>query len=212
MADIILIVILALGILIGRHMGFLKGLVNLVCIGIAAIGGYLLYPYVSSFLMDTPLYGTILKPVTEYITNNYLSGTPMNNVNSMFIKYGVTTLEALFVKMAEGITVVIINIISIVAIFVLLRVVLMTVKFITSLITKLPVIHGLDKLLGMTTGFISSLLIVYLMVAVMMIPPCNKSEISQKMCEYIDNSVITKNVMDYNIFINYDSLSEMGEV
>ena len=44
----------------------------------------------------------------------------------------------------------------------------------------------------------------------MMIPPCNKTEVSRLMCEYIDESVITKHVMDYNIFINYDSLSEMG--
>ena len=193
-------------------MGFLKGLVNLICIGISAVGGYLLYPYFSAFLMDTPLFETILKPVTEYITKNYLNGTPMNNINSMFIKYGVTTVEDLFVKMAEGITVVIINVISIILIFLILRFALMTVKFITSLITKLPVIHGLDKILGMVTGFISSLLVVYLVVAVMLIPPCNKSEISQKMCEYIDKSVIAKNVMDYNIFINYDSLSEMGEM
>lgn len=210
MADLVFALIIIVAIFIGRYTGFLRGLVNLICVAVSAIGGYLLYPYVSSFLVATPLFETIRKPVNEYIINNYYNGSPIENLNQMFIKYDVTTIEDLFVKISEGITLVAINVISIILVFLLLRFALGFVKGITSLITKLPIIKGLDKTLGMVVSVISSVMIVYLVVAAMMIPPCNKTEISKTMCEYIDESVIVKHVMDYNIFINYDSLSEMG--
>lgn len=210
MADLIFALVIIAAVLIGRHTGFLKGLINLVCVVIASFGGYLIYPYFSSFLVKTPLFNVILNSVSKYILKNYYSGTPIENLNEMFMKYNVSTIEDLFAKMSEGVTLVIINIISIVIVFVVLRLILNIVKGITSLITKIPVIKGLDKTLGMILSIASSLLVMYLLVAVMMIPPCNTTEISKKMCEHIDNSVITKHVMDYNIFINYDSLAEMG--
>ena len=211
MVDLIFIVIIIIAALIGRHTGFLKGLVNLICVIIASVGGYLLYPYFSSFLAETPLFKTICTPINEYILKNYYNGTPMENLNEMLQKYNVTTVEDLFVKMSEGITFVIINIISIAVIFIVLRLTLNLVKGITSLITRIPVIKGLDRILGVAVSIVSSILIMYLVVAVMMIPPCNTTEISKKMCEYIDKSIITKHVMDYNIFINYDSLAELGQ-
>lgn len=211
MADMIFILIVAAAILLGRHFGFLKGLINLVCVVIASFGGYLLYPYFTSFLINTPLFKTINEPVYNYIIKNYLNGTPVENLNQMLLKYGVTTVEDLLVKMSEGVTTVIINIISIAVIFLIIRIALMAVKGIAGIVTKLPVISGLDKFLGMVTGIVSALLIIYLAVAVMMVPPCNSSEISRTMCENIDKSIIVKHVMDYNIFINYDSLAELGE-
>lgn len=210
MADLVFVLIIIVAVFVGRYTGFFKGLVNLVCVIVSAIGGYLLYPYVSSFLVTTPLFETIRKPVNEYIINNYYNGSPIENLNQMFTKYNVTTIEDLYLKISEGITLVAINVISIILVFLLLRFALGFVKGITSFITKLPIIKGLDRTLGVIVSIISSVLIVYLVVAVMMIPPCNKTEISKLMCEYIDESVITKHVMDYNIFINYDSLSEMG--
>lgn len=212
MADLIFIIIMIVAVLIGRKMGFLKGLVNLVCVALSALGGYLLYPYVTAFLVKTPLFDTICTPVSKYILDNYLKGTPVEDLNLLLTKYGAANMEDLFLKMAQGITTVIINIISIIVVFLAIRFILNLVKGITSLITKLPVISSLDKLLGMIMSAFSTLLIIYVVVAVMMIPPCNSSEISRKMCEYIDNSVITKQVMDYNIFINYESLATMGEI
>ncbi len=211
MADLIFIIILLIFITIGRMNGFLKGLASLVCVIISCVGGYLMYPYFTSFLVETPLFGTISKAVSEYISKAYQNGGAIENLNELMLKYNVTAIEDLFAKISEGITLVIINIISIAVIFIALRLILSTLKGITKLISKLPVISSLDKLLGVVTGIVSGLLITYLIVAVMMIPPCNKSEISRKMCEEIDKSVIAKHVMDYNIFINYDSLSQMGE-
>lgn len=210
MADLVFALIIIVAVFIGRYTGFLRGVVNLICVAVSAIGGYLLYPYVSSFLVATPLFETIRKPINEYVINNYYNGSPIENLNQLFIKYDVTTIEDLFIKISEGITLVAINVISILLVFLLLRFALGFVKGITSFITKLPIIKGLDRTLGVIVSVISSVIIVYLVVAVMMIPPCNKTEISKSMCEYIDESVITKHVMDYNIFINYDSLSEMG--
>jgi len=209
-ADLIFAVIIIIAFLIGRHTGFLRGLVNLVCVVIAAFGGYLLYPYVSSFLVATPLFNIISKPISEYILKNYYNGSPIENLNSMFEKYNVASIEDLFIKISDGITLVIMNVISLILVFLLLRFALGFVKGITSLVTKLPIIKGLDRTLGIVVSIVSSILIIYLLVAVIMIPPCNQTEISKIMCKYIDESVITKHVMDYNIFINYDSLSEMG--
>lgn len=208
MADLIFIGIIIVSAIIGRHSGFLKGMVNFVCIVIASFGGYLLYPFLSAFLVETPLFQTISKPINEYITKNYFKGNSIEALNEALIKYNVTAVEDLFNKMSEGVTQVIINVLSLILIFVLLRFALKLFKGLASLITKIPVIKGLDKTLGMLTSMISAVLVVFLVVAVMMIPPCNSSEVSKKMCEYIDKSVITKQVMDYNVFISYKSLNE----
>ena len=211
MADIIFVIIVLAGLLLGRHMGFLSGLINLVCVVISSFGGYILYPYFTAFLIKTPLFDTVNKPVYDYITKNYLNGTPVETLNTMLLKYNVSTIEEMFAKMSEGVTTVIINLISILVIFLALRFLLTAGKGIASLVSKLPVISGLDKTLGMVLGLVTALTVMYLFVAVMMVPPCNTSELSRAMCENIDNSLIVKKVMDYNIFVNYESLSELGK-
>jgi hypothetical protein len=110
--------------------------------------------------------------------------------------------------MATGITVVIMNIISLIIVIIGIRIIIGMLKTMCGILNKIPIIGTFNKILGMLVSGCSCIVLMFVIVAVMLLPPSNKSELSTKMCLEIDESVIVSRAMDYNIFISYKSLSK----
>lgn len=208
MLDILFIICLAIAFLVGYKTGFLRALVGFLGIIISAVGGYLLYPYITPILGETPLYdiinGWVSKGLQSYLSQN----ETISKMDALFQKYNVADTEALQQGMATGITTVILNIISIFLIIAVIKLVVAILKKFTHLVNHIPVIGTLNRLLGMVLTGASFITVCFIVVAVMLLPPSNTSELSGKACEEINNSVIVRQVMDYNFFINYKSLSQ----
>ncbi len=208
MLDFLFIICLAVAFFIGYKVGFLRALVGFLGMMISAVGGYLLYPYVTPFLIKTPLYdfinGWVLKWLEGYLSKN----ETLSQMDALFIKYHVADTEALRQGMAAGITTVILNIISILLIIVAIKLIVLLLKKFTKVINHLPVIGILNRLFGMVLTGASFVTVCFIVIAVMLLPPSNTSELSRKACEEIDKSTIVRQVMDYNFFINYKSLSQ----
>ena len=205
MVDIIFIIGLVIAFVVGYKSGFVRALVGFLGIFVSAFGGYLLYPYVTSFLMKTPAFDFVnqwvLSGVQEYVSQ-------YTNPLDLFIRYRVNTVTNLCNKMAEGITMVIFNVISILLIIVLIKVIVFLLKKITGFINHIPVIGQLNRIGGLLLSGGSYVVACFIIVAVMLLPPANSSELSRNMCERIDHSIVVKPVMDYNFFVNYESLSK----
>ena len=205
MYDFCFLIIMGTALLIGYKGGFLRSVVGFASVIASAFGGFLLYPYVTDILIKTPLYSGIV---------SWLSGLLTNRINEealpeMFIKYNADTFSGVVLKMAEGIAVVILNIISIIIILVLIRVLFHFLKKTAKWINKLPVIGLLNRILGMVFSGASVIIVIYIIVAVIVLPPSNETEFSKEVCRNINNSFIVSRVMDYNFFVSYKSLSNV---
>ncbi len=205
-ADLILALIIIIASFIGYRRGFIKAFLNLFFVLFSALGCYLLYPYVAEFISKTGLNKTVNDYILKHLTQKYVIAPQGDNVASLLIKYNVDTVEALISKMAEGITVIVMNILAAIVVFVGIRIIFFMIKGVFGFLTKLPVIGSIDSLLGALMSFVSSMLIIFLFFAVILLPPCNKSEFSYTVCEEVDKSFLAKKVMEYNIFVNYDTV------
>ena len=127
----------------------------------------------------------------------------------LFVKYAVDTVEKLSVKMAEGVTLIILNIISIVIILVVIKLVFYYLKKSAKWINDLPVIGIVNRVFGMIISGMSAIMLLFILVAVIVVPPSNTTEFSKNICRGINESYILSRVVDYNFFVNYRSLSNM---
>jgi len=207
MYDIVFLVFLAIALIIGYRNGFLKAAISFVSILVSAFGGFLLYPYVTEILVKTPLHAAVL---------NWISGIMLPKIRDealpeMFVKYGADTIAGVVEKMAEGVTIVILNIISILLILILLRLLFHFLKKTAKWINKLPIIGTLNKILGMLVSGASAMILIYIFVAVIVMPPSNQTEFSKEVCRGINGSFILSKAMDYNFFVSYKSLSNVEE-
>jgi uncharacterized membrane protein required for colicin V production len=208
MADLIFLAMLIVALIIGYNIGFLKAIISFVGVIVSAIGGYLLYPYVAPIIIKTPLYGYINDIVISYLKVQFATNAEQQNIPQLFLKYGASTTDALIKNMSTGITVVIINIISLIIIIIGIKIVISILKSMSGILNKVPIIGTFNKILGMLVSGVSYIILVFVFVAVMLLPPSNATELSKKMCLEIDKSVIVSRVMDYNVFVSYNSLSK----
>jgi len=207
-ADIILAVIVVAAAFLGYNRGFIKSFLNMFFVLCSALGCYLLYPYATNIISKTGLNELINNYILKILSEKYINAPTESGTASLFLKYNVDTLEALLPKMADGITLIVMNIISAVIVFVGIRIICFLIKGVFSFLTKLPVIGSIDSLLGAVFSFVSAMLIVFLFFAVIMLPPCNKTEFSDTVCKEVEKSFITKKILEYNIFINYDTVKD----
>lgn len=205
MIDLIFLVGLVIAFVVGYRSGFLKSLVGFVGIFVSAFGGYLLYPYVSAFLMGTPLFGMVNQSVLGWV-QNYVS--EHTNPNDLFLRYQADNIEMLCAKMSEGITAVIFNIVSIILIIVLIKVAIYFLKKLTKIVNHIPLVGQLNRIGGLLLSSFSYIVVCFIIVAVMLLPPANTSELSRNVCHQINNSIVVKPVMNFNFFVNYESLSQ----
>ncbi len=205
MIDLIFLLGLAIAFIVGYRSGFLKSLVGFVGVFVSAFGGYLLYPYVSSFLMGTPLFGVVNQSVLGWV-QNYVS--EHTNPNDLFLRYQADNIEMLCAKMSEAITAVIFNIVSILLIIVLIKLAIFFIKKLTKIVNHIPLIGQLNRIGGLLLSSFSYIVVCFIIVAVMLLPPANTSELSRNVCHQINNSVVVRPVMNFNFFVNYESLSQ----
>lgn len=207
LADAIFIICLAIAFFVGYKTGFLRAFVGFVGMIISAVGGYLLYPYITPMLVKTPLNQWINDGVQSWI-ESYLSKQEAGQTENLFIKYNVIDLSGLTEAMTSGITLVILNVISILLIILLIKLGILILKKFTSVINHVPVIGTLNRLCGMILSGASFLTVCFIIIAVLLLPPSNTTELSRSVCSEIDRSTLVREVMDYNFFVNYKSLSQ----
>lgn len=210
-ADLIFLCIIALTFFVGYKRGFIKSFLSLFFILFSSFGAFLLYPFISDVLKDTAFYTTVFDKVSVYLTDKYNAVTAPSEILRLFAKYNVDTLSELVNSASSSVTNVITDVFSAMLAFLLVRMVMFVLRGVFGFVSKLPVISGIDGILGALFSLFSVMMVIFLFFAVILTPPCNDSELSRKICTEIETSSVTKKVMDYNFFINYESLSKESD-
>ena len=221
--DLVVLAII-LGFAIGGLVnGFIFSLFRIVSFFLSAIIAIKFYPVVANFLMKTALYtnikasifknllqqqldspkvsGEVKKVAADKIINElnlpgFLKGTLIDKMPNPTKLFDVrTVLEVV----SDKLTGILIGIISLVVLYIIIRIGLMFVRFILQGIAKLPVFKQMDKLGGFAFGAVEGLLTIYIICAVVMLlraMPQFKS-----IFEAIDDSALANYFYQHNFIV-----------
>ncbi len=212
-ADIIIIIMVALFCLLGLKKGFIKSSVGLLSLAASMLLAWILYPVLSDLLknvgvneaLESFLSGKIGQKTTEAITS---LGIPD------FLKgFAQSAGDTAATSTAKPIAGIIVSIVSFVGVLILSRIIIFIVSKFLNVVSKLPVVNGFNRFLGLLVGFLKGVLIVYVLLAVMVaFLPSMPQKVSDSV---VKESYIAKNLIVSNPILKgiiSDSIDEAEEV
>ncbi len=176
--DLAIVVIVIFSVVFGYRKGFFKTITGLAALVLSLVLAVALYPHATEFVMKTPIYETVYENTASVVK------TPQTDVG-VLSEYGVGKLnlpvsitdkiEQSVDKTSSTVTETVANfvatatvkLVSMLGIFLLVRIAFFAATPLVGLIKKLPVIGWGDSLLGALFGLFRGLLIVYVLLAFM---------------------------------------------
>ena len=198
--DIVVIAIIALSTFIGYKQGLIKSAIKILSFFIAIIVALVLYKPVSSIIIKTtPIDDNIKNAMIEKITPEGVKQDEEveipENIGLKIIGEATNTIE----QIADAFAVKLIEIVTILLIYIIVKIALKFVTALTDIITKLPLLKQANKAGGIVFGIIKGVILVYTILAVVyLISPL----LSKTVPENIDKSIITKTLYNNNIILN----------
>jgi len=176
-ADIIFAALIILMAYIGAKRGFIRTLMGLSSTLLSLIISMLLYRSVSIFLSASPLKDAVRTYIEKFISENTDALSAFLLQNSM-----------------EAASQIVIDAISFAAVIILSKIIIGIAGRALNVISKLPVIHQANSLLGLVIGAVSGILICYIAVGIIGVT-AEHSQISKA----IENSILVSYLYETNI-------------
>ena len=205
--DIILVAIIALNVFICYKKGLVKLAVGLIAVLVSVILAVLLYKPVSNIIINnTELDEKIKSAITENFVNE--EETTEETEDNGFMKYIEKYVEdpvnktknEIVIEASGVIATKLIDIIAMVSIFIVARLVLILLTFVTDMITSLPILKQFNELGGILYGLIKALLIIYVLLALAFFIVYTTG--STGLADAIANSFITKFFYNNNLLLS----------
>lgn len=197
--DLVIVLIIALFTFIGYKRGLIKSAIGIASFFIAIIVALVLYKPVSTLIInnttiDDKIESTIIEKITPEGMKPEDEASEATKIPQGFIKEANNSIK----DIAKMIAVKIIGICTLLALYIIARIVLKFVSALGDLIAKLPILKQFNKLGGTIFGAIKGLLIVYVILAIFyLISPLLKENMTKR----IDESILTKFMYNNNIII-----------
>lgn len=194
--DILIIALLGLGVLSGAIRGFVASITSVACMIISIIAAKLYYKALALFLLEnTPLKDVIAnfmmeKNVLQDFTG-FMTGGAMATFYSEYFEKDIHT----FLSIA------IVNLISIIAIYFIARFVLAIVEGYVKSAAKLPVLNEVNRLGGGAIGLIKTVLILLLIFAAII--PVSNALPWQGFRDALQSSVLAGYFYSYNFILGW---------
>ena len=172
--DVVILGIILLCIIMGYVRGLTGSLIKIVSFVLSLIIAFVLFVPVSNLIMDNTTIDENLEQSIRgmIVGENTAEEQKMPEAITDYISQQVeeaadNTKEAIADSTATEVTVTIIKAGTWIGLFLIARILLIFLRFITSLIAKLPVIKQFDKLGGIVYGILEGLIIVYVLLAIL---------------------------------------------
>ena len=205
--DIIILAIFALNIFICYKKGLVKLAVGLIAVVVAIILAVALYKPVSNLVMEkTGINEKIENLIIENFSAKTSEGQEVRYVGLIdyIEKYATDavnkTQNEIVYETAGTMAVKVTNVIVLLAIFIVVRALLLLLTFVSDMITSLPLIKQCNEVGGVVYGIIKALLIVYVILAILffVVLVSGNTQIS----DIVSSSYITKFLYEHNIILN----------
>lgn len=205
--DIVLIAIIALNVFICYKKGLVKLAVGLIAVAAAIILALVFYKPVSNLIIEnTELDENIEKAIINNFTSETQEGQEVRYVSVLdylqkYVDDAVNKTQTEIVKQTAGMMAVkIINVAVLIGIFLLVRVVLLLLTFISDIITSLPILKQFNEVGGVLYGAIKALLIIYIILTIVFFIMCYTS--NSTIADAINSSYVTKFFYEHNLLLN----------
>lgn len=208
--DFVVIAILILNIWIGYKKGLINVIFNICAFLIAIIATLILYKPVSNIIINnTEIDDKIKQIIIVNNTSDKNTDTQANKEKTSLQEYienkiEDTTNEAK-AQATEAAADIIANkaveILTGIILFIVIRIALIILKFLTESIAELPLIKQLNQVGGIAYGILKTFLIVYLLLTIMFLVVSIKG--NGMIADAIDSSYITKFLYENNIIVDY---------
>lgn len=201
--DIILIALLVLAFFIGYKKGFVKSVWKITALILTIVLILILKTPAVKFLSGTNLAVTINTKISESLPQgggvNIAQTLNLPKFLQGEVDSQITTAQGLPISdtVNSSLTSLFITIIACVGLFIIIRLILAAVFMIITAVTELPLIKGVNKLVGGLLGAVNILFIVYLLLAVMSL----FASADNMLFEEINNTQLVKYLYNYNILL-----------
>lgn len=194
--DLIVILVIALFTFIGYKQGLIKVAIKIASFFIAIIIALVLFKPVSTLVINnTTIDDKIENAIIEKITPEGMK--PEDKVEAQNLPSGIIKNTNDSIKsIAETLTTKLIEICTILILYIVARIVLKFIAALTTLIEKIPILKQFNKLGGTVYGLVKGVLIVYVILAIIYLAsPLLKENTSKK----IEEARLTKMMYNNNI-------------
>ncbi|MDO5541215.1 MAG: CvpA family protein [Eubacteriales bacterium] len=220
---IIILIIFALFILKGYRRGFIRSLASAFSLVISIVIVNMATPYVTEFLeTQTPVYDYILKrcedvfsvedmqltAVQEEQQNEVIDNLALPKVLRNFLKenntpeyYGKMAVKSFSEYIQKYMASLILNICSFVVTLILVMSFVSLIVMTLDLVARLPIIKGVNQILGLGLGFFQGLIIVWIIFLIITI--FSQSYIGRELMQMIVDSPILSRIYDTNVLLNF---------
>lgn len=194
--DLIVILVIALFTFIGYKQGLIKVAIKIASFFIAIIIALVLFKPVSTLVINnTTIDDKIENAIIEKITPEGMK--PEDKVETQNLPSGIIKNTNDSIKnIAETLTTKLIEICTILILYIVARIVLKFIAALATLIEKIPILKQFNKLGGTVYGLVKGVLIVYVVLAIIYLAsPLLKENTSKK----IEEARLTKMMYNNNI-------------
>ena len=204
--DLVVIGIILLCIIIGYVRGLTGVLINILSFVLSIVIAFVLFVPISNLIIDkTSIDENLEQSIREMIIqDNETEDKKMPSAITDYIGKQVeqaadNAKESIVNSTAREVSITIVKAGTWIILFIVARILLVCLRFITGLIAKLPVIKQFNKLGGIVYGVFEGLIIVYVMLAVIsFISPM----INGNLTNTIEESYIGSKMYNNNLFFN----------
>jgi len=211
MGDILILLILIIMTYLGYKKGFLRTLTGVISIILSFVLALTFSPQVETFIKSTPVYENIYQNVEKNVAPSSQNEDEYNTSNLNMpqqmikdIKQGAENAknEALS-TVTQKICDVSVKIVSIILIFLAVRILMMLLLSGFGIIKKLPFIGWFDRILGALFGFIRGFLVVYLLLV--LVTAFTAFNVDNPLVKSINHSEFAKVMYNNNVFLDFVS-------
>ena len=171
--DIVILAILLLCIIIGYVRGLTGSLIKILSFVLSIVIAFILFiPISNLIIVNTQIDENLEQSIREMIIGN--EQNEEDNMPQAITDYigqkvegaADDAKEAIADSTANEVAITIVKAGTWIVLFIVARILLIFLRFITSLIAKLPVIKQFDKLGGIIYGILEGLIIIYVLLAI----------------------------------------------
>ena len=217
--DLIILGIIILCIALGYHKGLTGSLLKIISFVLAIVIAFVLFKPVSNLIINNTNWDENLEQSIHNIIvanedatnsqettdeeNQSMPTVIMEYINETVEEAGNDAKEAVADVAAKNVSVIIINAGVWICLFIIAKIILIFVKGLAKLITKLPVIKQFDKLGGIIYGMLEAIIVIYGILAILSFasPLVSSSGIIQAVQEsFIGNIMYNNNLLLKLIF------------
>ena len=209
--DLIIVGIIALCVIVGYAKGLTGALIKIVSFVLSLVIAFILYMPISNYIINnTQIDDMIENTIRESILKNDDQTQKEENMPTAITDYinqkvedaSNSVKENVVNSTAKDVSQTIVRAGTWIMLFIIARIALIVLKFITALIAKLPVIKQFDKLGGIIYGLLEGLVITYFALALIsFITPMTKGNLSSDINKsYIGSSMYNNNLLLKIIF------------